>query len=147
MRSRIIVGILTVVSLVYLVLIGVRGIELIFAGGLRNIAFGFGVLLIPILAGGLILRELRFGYDTVQLGRTLAAEDGIPLDTVERDEFGRVDQAVADAEWQRRKMIVEQAPDDWRAWFLLAIAYDNARDRKQARVAARKAIALYRRRG
>lgn len=147
MRSRIIVGILTVVSLVYLVLIGVRGIELIFAGGWRNIAFGFGVLLIPILAGGLILRELRFGYDTVQLGRTLAAEDGIPLDTVERDEFGRVDQAVADAEWQRRKMIVEQAPDDWRAWFLLAIAYDNARDRKQARVAARKAIALYRRRG
>ena len=147
MRSRIIVGILTVVSLVYLVLIGVRGIELIFAGGLRNIVFGLGVLLIPILAGGLILRELRFGYDTVQLGRTLAAEDGIPLDTVERDEFGRIDQAVADAEWQRRKMIVEQAPDDWRAWFLLAIAYDNARDRKQARVAARKAIALYRRRG
>ena len=147
MRSRIIVGILTVVSLVYLVLIGVRGIELIFAGGLRNIVFGLGVLLIPILAGGLILRELRFGYETVQLGRTLAAEDGIPLDTVERDEFGRIDQAVADAEWQRRKMIVEQAPDDWRAWFLLAIAYDNARDRKQARVAARKAIALYRRRG
>lgn len=147
MRSRVIVGILTIVSLVYLVILGIYGIQLMFAGGLRNIVFGLGVLLIPILAGGLILRELRFGYDTVQLGRTLATEDGIPLDTVERDQFGRVDQAIADAEWQRRKMIVEQAPDDWRAWFLLAVAYDNARDRKQARMAARKAIALYRNRG
>lgn len=146
MRSRIIVGILTIVCLVYLVLIGVRGIELIFAGGSRNFVFGIGVLLIPLLAGGLIIRELRFGYDTVQLGRTLAAEDGIPLDTAERDEFGRIDQAKADIEWQRRKALVDQAPDDWRAWFLLAIAYDNARDRKQARVAARQAIKLFKRR-
>ena len=146
MRSRIIVGILTIVCLVYLVLIGVRGIELILAGGARNLVFGIGVLLIPILAGGLIVRELRFGYDTVQLGRTLAAEDGIPLDTVERDEFGRIDAAKADIEWQRRKALVDQAPDDWRARFLLAVAYDNARDRKQARVAARQAIKLFKRR-
>ena len=146
MRSRIIVGILTIVCLVYLVLIGVRGLELIFAGGIRNLVFGVGVLLIPILAGGLIFRELRFGYDTVQLGRTLAAEDGIPLDTVERDEFGRIDAAKADIEWQRRKALVDQAPDDWRAWFLLAVAYDNARDRKQARVAARQAIKLFKQR-
>lgn len=146
MRSRVVVGVLTIVCLVYLVLIGVRGIELILAGGSRNVIFGVGVLLIPILVGGLIARELRFGYDTVQLGRTLAAEDGIPLDTVERDEFGRIDQAKADIEWQRRKAIVDQAPDDWRAWFLLAVAYDNARDRKQARVAARQAIALFKRR-
>lgn len=146
MKSRIVVGILTIVCLVYLVLIGVRGIELIFAGGSRNLIFGIGVLLIPILVGGLIARELRFGYDTVQLGRTLAAEDGIPLDTVERDEFGRVDQAKADIEWQRRKALVDQAPSDWRAWFLLAVAYDNARDRKQARVAAREAIRLFKQR-
>ena len=146
MKSRIVVGILTIVCLVYLVLIGVRGIELIVAGGTRNLVFGVGVLLIPILVGGLIARELRFGYGTVQLGRTLAAEDGIPLDTVERDEFGRIDQAKADIEWQRRKALVEQAPNDWRAWFLLAVAYDNARDRKQARVAARQAIKLFKQR-
>jgi len=145
-RSRIIVGILTLVSLFYLVLIGIRGIGLIVEGGFRNIAFGIAVLLIPAIAGGLIVREIRFGYDTVQLGRTLSAEDGIPLDTVERDEFGRVDRAAADIEWQRRKAIVEQSPDDWRAWFLLAVAYDNARDRKQARAAARHAIELFKQR-
>jgi hypothetical protein len=78
-RSRIIVGILTLVSLFYLVLIGIRGIGLIVEGGFRNIAFGIAVLLIPAIAGGLIVREIRFGYDTVQLGRTLSAEDGIPL--------------------------------------------------------------------
>ena len=146
MRSRIVVGILTVVAMVYLVLIALRGVELLAAGGVRNTVFGIAVILVPVLAGGLIVRELRFGYDTVRLGRTLAAEDGIPLDTIERDEFGRVDRAQADIEWQRRKAIVDQAPDDWRAWFLLAIAYDNARDRKQARVAARQAIALFKQR-
>lgn len=146
MRSRIIVGILTLVCLFYLVLIAFRGLALILDGGLRNVVFGIAVLLIPVIAGGLILREIRFGYDTVQLGRTLSAEDGIPLDTVERDEFGRVDKAAADIEWQRRKAFVDQAPDDWRAWFLLAVAYDNARDRRQARVAARRAIALYKQR-
>lgn len=146
MRSRIIVSILTLVSLFYLVLIGIRGIGLIAEGGIRNIAFGFAVLLIPIIAGGLIVREIRFGYDTVKLGRALSEEDGIPLDTVDRDEFGRVDKAAADIEWQRRKLLVDQSPDDWRAWFLLAVAYDNARDRKQARTAARQAIALFKRR-
>lgn len=144
MRSRVVVGILTLVCLFYLVLIGVRGIELMTAGGARNIVFGLAVLLIPLLVGVLIARELRFGFDTVQLGKTLSAEDGIPLDTVERDELGRVDRAAADIEWQRRKAIVDQAPEDWRAWFLLAVAYDNARDRKQARAAAREAIRLYR---
>jgi Flp pilus assembly protein TadD len=57
-----------------------------------------------------------------------------------------VDRAAADIEWQRRKAIVEQSPDDWRAWFLLAVAYDNARDRKQARAAARHAIELFKQR-
>lgn len=146
MRSRVIVGVLTVVCVFYLVLIAVRGIELIVAGGARNVVFGMAVLAIPVISGGLIARELRFGYDTVQLGKTLSAEDGIPLDTVERDEFGRVDKAAADIEWQRRKALVDQTPEDWRSWFLLAVAYDNARDRKQARVAAREAIKLFKRR-
>lgn len=144
MRSRVVVGVLTAVCIVYLVLLAIRGIELMLQGGTRNLVFGAAVLAIPVIAGGLIARELRFGYDTVQLGKTLSAEDGIPLDTVDRDEFGRIDPAAADIEWQRRKAIVDQSPEDWRAWFLLAIAYDNARDRKQARQAAREAIRLYR---
>lgn len=143
MRTRIVVGVLTLVALVYLVLIGVRGIALVLEGGARNTVFGLAVLLIPAFAGSLIVREIRFGLDTVRLGRALATEDGIPIDTVDRDEFGRIDPVAADIEWQRRKAIVDQAPNDWRAWFLLAVAYDNARDRKQARTAARQAIALF----
>ena len=143
MRNRFIVGTLTLVCLVYFILIALRGLALVFEGGLRNVAFGVAVMLIPVIAGALIVREIRFGYDAMRLGRTLTEEDGIPLATVERDEFGRIDRAAADVEWQRRKALVDQAPQDWRAWFLLAIAYDNARDRRQARVAARQAIALF----
>jgi Flp pilus assembly protein TadD len=37
---------------------------------------------------------------------------------------------------------VEQSPEDWRAWFRLAHAYDVAGDRGRAREAMRKAIEL-----
>jgi Flp pilus assembly protein TadD len=39
---------------------------------------------------------------------------------------------------------VEDAPDDWRTWFRLGIAYDDAGDRRRAREAMRRAISLSR---
>ena len=39
---------------------------------------------------------------------------------------------------------VEQTPDDWSAWFRLALAYDAAGDRRRARWATREAIRLER---
>jgi Flp pilus assembly protein TadD len=38
---------------------------------------------------------------------------------------------------------VQEAPDDWRAWYRLAIGYDDARDRKRARSAMREAVRLH----
>jgi Flp pilus assembly protein TadD len=38
---------------------------------------------------------------------------------------------------------VEADPDSWARWFELAVAYDNAGDRKRARSAMRRAIALH----
>ena len=37
----------------------------------------------------------------------------------------------------------EAAPEDWRTWFRLALAYDAAGDRTRARAAARHAVALH----
>ena len=44
---------------------------------------------------------------------------------------------------QRRKAETEDAPDDWRAWFRLAVAYHDARDTPRARKAMQRAIALH----
>jgi Flp pilus assembly protein TadD len=37
----------------------------------------------------------------------------------------------------------EAAPEDWRSWYRLALAYDAAGDRTRARAAARHALALH----
>ena len=39
---------------------------------------------------------------------------------------------------------VEAAPEDWRAWYRLAVAYGDARDPSRGRRTMRKAIALQR---
>ncbi len=38
----------------------------------------------------------------------------------------------------------EAAPEDWRTWYRLALAYDAAGDRRRARWATRQAIKLSR---
>lgn len=143
MKGRFIAGVMTIGVILYAVILVSWGLAVLRSGGLLQVLFGLGILAIPLLGVLAVVREIRFGVESGRLARTLIEQDGVPLDTVARDEHGRIDAAAADIEWQRRKALVDQAPDDWRAWFLLGIAYDNARDRKQARAAIRKAITLH----
>ncbi len=57
---------------------------------------------------------------------------------------GRPDRDAADREYELRKGEVEEAPDDWRCWYRLALAYGDAGDSKRGRAAMRHAIALRR---
>ena len=81
---------------------------------------------------------------TERMARQLDAEGGL-LDTsnLPRRPSGRVDRDAADAWFEQRRADVEARPRDWRAWFLLAQAYDLAGDRGRARETMRKAIDLY----
>ena len=58
-----------------------------------------------------------------------------------RSPSGRVDRTAADELFDRRRVEVEAAPEDWRRWYRLAVAYDLAGDRRRARAAMRTAIA------
>ena len=144
MKSRIFAGVMVIAVLLYGVMLASWGIAVLRSGGPLQIAFGLAILAIPALGVLAVFREIRFGVESSRLARRLVEQDGIPLDTVERDEQGRIVPGAAEIEWQRRHAIVESAPEDWRAWFLLGIAYDNARDRKQARAAVRRAVELER---
>lgn len=46
--------------------------------------------------------------------------------------------------FERRREETEDTPDDWRCWFRLAVAYQDARDTPRARKAMQRAIALHR---
>lgn len=127
----------------YLVTVGWRGVLLVLDGRPVPVLLGLAVLVLPVLTAWAIWREVRFGARTEVLGRELGAEGGLVVDDLPRTPGGRVDRAAADSAFERRRAEVEAAPGDWRAWYRLATAYDLAGDRRRAREAARRAVALH----
>ena len=130
-RSRNLVVLLVVVLAFYFVLIGAGGIGLLGDHRWSVKGLGLGVLLLPLVGVVIVVSELRFGRDTERLAKLLdEPEAGLPDDP--------------DAEFERRKAEVEAAPQDWRAWYRLAVAYGDARDAARGRRTMRKAIAMQR---
>ena len=147
MRPLLVVGLLTAALVVYFVLLGVRAIELIRSGSAVAVGLGIGVLLLPLLGALVVAMELRFGVATGRLARRLRDGGGLPAGfpdpaTLPQRPSGRVDRGAADAYFSAVRAQVEAAPEDWRGWYALGEAYDLAGDRKRARSAMRRAIAL-----
>ena len=118
-----------------------RALDLLTAGSLKGVLLGVGVLLLVAVGGLLVLGEVRLAAASERLGRRLFAE-GFVEDDLPLLPSGRVDRDAALKLFEKRKAEAEAAPDDWRRWFLLATAYDAARDPSAGRRAMRKAIAL-----
>jgi hypothetical protein len=142
-RYRALVAVLVVVLLFYAVLIGAKGLALLSSGSLAGVLLGLAVLVLPLLAVVVAWREIQFGRRCARLAGELAAQGGLPVDDLPRRPSGRVDRDAADVEFGRMRAETEAAPDDWRAWFRLSLAYDAAGDRTRAREAARHALALH----
>jgi hypothetical protein len=134
---------LTAALVVYLVLLADRAVLLIQAGGVVGIGLGAAVLVLPLIGVWFVVAQWRNGIKINGLARRLEAEGGLPdVSGLPRRPSGRVDRDAADAWFAQRKVEVEESPEDWRAWFRLAHAYDVAGDRGRAREAMRKAIEL-----
>lgn len=133
LRSRDVVVLLIVVLAFYLGLIGVRGVSLL--GDPRWIVkgLGIGVLLLPLVGVAIVVAELRFGRATERLANLLGEDPCPQAQTLDPDQAFPLRQAQ-----------VEAAPDDWQAWYRLAIAYGDARDTARGRRTMRKAIAMQR---
>lgn len=128
----------------YLVLVGLRAVAFLGTGRPLGVAIGIALLVLPVLGAWALVRELLFGARSTRLMRTLAAEGGLPADDLPRRPSGRVERAAADAAFQRYADAVERDPGEWRAWLRLGLAYDRSGDRRRARAAVRRAIALSR---
>lgn len=142
MSTRVGVFVMAAVLTLYIALVAQRGWLLLTSGEPVGIAMGAALLLLPVVAAWGLWRELRFGARAQALARRLEAEGGLPSDELDVRQSGRPDRAQADALFPAYREDVEEHPDDWRAWYRLALAYDGAGDRPRARQAARKAIAL-----
>jgi cytochrome c-type biogenesis protein CcmH/NrfG len=143
MKARRVVLVLCLVLAFYFVLIGYRGIVMIRDGRPAFVLLGLGVVLLPLVGLWVVGAELRFGQKVQGLARELEAAGELPEDEVARLASGRVDRASADALFEVRKGEVEAEPANWKTWFRLAVAYDDARDRRRAREAMRTAVRLH----
>jgi cytochrome c-type biogenesis protein CcmH/NrfG len=141
-RSGLTYALLSAVLLVYLGLVGHRGVLLVAQGTWVTVGLGAAALVLPLIGAWFLWRSTRFVRDAHRLGRELAAEGGLPADDLPRTPSGRIDQAAADAAFARRRAEVEAHPEDWRRWFRLALAYRDARDTPRARKAMQRAIDL-----
>ncbi len=144
MRTKLAIAVMVVVLVFYSALIGYKGLALLRSGSVVGVLLGLGLLVLPVLGLLLVWREIEFGRRTAALAALLEAEGALPVDDLPRRPSGRVDRAAADGMFAAMKAQAEADPDDWRAWFRLALAYDAAGDRPRARAAARHAIALHR---
>lgn len=142
MRARVVAWGIAAVTAVYLLFVGARAFVLIASGDPVPMLLGLSVIVIPTIGAWLLARELAFGMHTQRLARILGNEGGLPVDDLPRTASGRIERQAADERFAEAEADVQGDPQDWRRWYRLAIAYDDARDRKRARAAMRRAIAL-----
>lgn len=143
MRGKITYFVTAAVLVAYFLMAGSRGVMLLEQGTAITVPFGLAVLVLPLIGVWFLWQTTRFATAAERLARELDAEGGLPVDELVRTPGGRVDRDSADAVFARRRSETEAAPDDWRSWFRLAVAYHDARDTPRARRAMRRAIALH----
>ncbi|MFF1445449.1 hypothetical protein [Streptomyces sp. NPDC058295] len=143
MRAKLSYAVTAAVLVFYFALVGSRGVMLIQAGTLLTVTFGVAVLILPVIGVWFLWKNTQFVRRANALAAELDAEGGLPVDELKRTASGRVDRDSADEVFDRRKAETEAAPDDWRTWFRLAVAYHDARDTPRARKAMQHAISLH----
>ena len=101
------------------------------------------MLILPVIGVWFLWKNTQFVRRANALAAELDAEGGLPVDELQRTPGGRIDRDSADEVFAKRRAETEAAPDDWRSWFRLAVAYHDARDTPRARKAMQRAIALH----
>lgn len=144
MTSRIATIVMAALLVLYLVFVG--GYALLLINSESGIAKALGVALaiLPLVGAWALVSDLVFVIRGERLLKRLGAEGGLPVDDLPRRPSGRPVPEAADAEFPRYQAEVEGSPESWRAWLRLGLAYDASGDRRRARWATRKAIALER---
>lgn len=107
-------------------------------------ALAFAMVALPILGVWALVREVVFGIRLEELGRRLGAEGGLPEDDLPRRPSGRIVREAADESFARWSDAAQAAPEDWRSWYRLGLAYSASGDTRRARGCMRDAVAISR---
>ena len=141
-NPKIWVGVFTLICVIYFVFALDRARLLVQENNAILTLFAIAIVIVPGLGLYLIAREIRFGFTMQEMGRELARTGQLPTDDLPKEDSGRSVLAAADARFEA--IAASHDPDDWVKCYLLALAYDESRDRKAARASMREAARLFR---
>ena len=144
MKARVAAITMAALLVLYLAFVVQYSLVLIGTGVAVAVVMGVALLVLPLIAAWLLVREVQFVLRGERLVRVLGAAGELPVDDLPRRPSGRLDTASADAQFPAYQAAVESDPGSWRAWLLLGLAYDASGDRSRARWATRQAIRLER---
>jgi hypothetical protein len=142
-KARVTAIVMAVACFAYLAISAVRVIDFVRTGNWVGLGIALSSTAVIIICSGLIVRELRFGSSMSKMAAVLNAEHGLLADDLPKTIDGRTDRDAADLRFDTLRAEVEAQPQSWRAWYRLAIAYDDSRDRKRARAAMRVAEKIF----
>ena len=140
MQAKLGAAVMTVLTLLYVVTLGQRGVLMLSEPSPIAKIFGFFILILPLFGFVGIFIELRFGLRVEKMAKQVEAEGRWPIRDLPMRPSGRPEKAAADREFERIRDELDKAPEDWHSWFNLGLAYDACGDRRRARAAMRKAL-------
>lgn len=145
LRNRAFLAAVATCAIVALYFALVAGRALVFVTTGDPVAVGLGVALfvLPAVGAWWMVNEWRLGMAVQRMASRLEDEGRLPVQDGEHDAHGRLTEAARDAAFEAARRHVEQAPDDWAAWFHVAYAYDAVKDRSMARKSLRHAASLF----
>ncbi len=142
MTTKIWIGAMTALSVLYLGLMLQRGLVLILDPNWLVKTLGLALLLLPMFAFWAIAREIGFGLASEKVARKMPEESFEQLG-LELRPSGKATKESASRAFEVVSAMVETQPN-WQNWFLLGVVYEANGDRSRARSAIRKAIELER---
>ncbi len=128
--------------IMYVALLANTGILLLQEANPIAKLMGALILVFPVFGFVLVVAELRFGLQIEKLYARAEQEHSLPVFNIERRPSGRPMPGQADSVFDQYREAAQLHPEDWHSWLNLGLAYDLAADRRRARAAMRKAIAL-----
>ena len=141
-RAKIGAIVMSALLLVYVILLTNTAFTLFATGVFVAQVMGLLIITFPLIGVWAIVVELRFGIATEKLVARVEASGNWPDFGIETRPSGRAVRSSADAAFAKWSAAAAENDTDFQAWFNLSLAYDACGDRRRARAAMRKAIAL-----
>ncbi|MFM1957100.1 MAG: hypothetical protein RLZ41_499 [Actinomycetota bacterium] len=141
-RAKIGALVMSALLLVYVILLANTAFTLFATGVFIAQVMGLLIITFPLIGVWAIVVELRFGIATEKLVARVEASGNWPDLGIETRPSGRAVRSSADAAFAKWSAAAAENDTDFQAWFNLSLAYDACGDRRRARAAMRKAIAL-----